>query len=147
MPIAEQDATGVAALADPVRRRLYLFVCAQPGPVSRDQAAEAVGVPVHQAKFHLDKLEAEGLLESEYARLGGRRGPGAGRPAKLYRRCAREISVSLPDREYELAGQLMADAIDGAAATGDSDRHVVSPRHHPWPFDRARGSRHTGRAG
>jgi predicted ArsR family transcriptional regulator len=118
VPIAEEDATGIAALADPVRRRLYLFVCAQSGPVSRDQAAEAVGAPVHQAKFHLDKLEAEGLLESEYARLSGRRGPGAGRSSKLYRRAARQISVSLPDREYELAGQLMADAIDEAAATG-----------------------------
>jgi predicted ArsR family transcriptional regulator len=120
VPIAEQDATGIAALADPVRRRLYVFVCAQPVAVSREQAADAVGVPVHQAKFHLDKLEREGLLESEFARLGGRRGPGAGRPSKLYRRSVREISVSLPDREYELAGQLMADAIDHAAATGDS---------------------------
>jgi predicted ArsR family transcriptional regulator len=120
VPIAEQDATGIAALADPVRRRLYVFVCSQPIPVSREQAADAVGVPVHQAKFHLDKLEGEGLLESEFARLGGRRGPGAGRPSKLYRRSAREISVSLPDREYELAGQLMANAIVVAAATGDS---------------------------
>ena len=118
MPIGEQDVTGIAALADPVRHRLYRFVCAQSAAVSRDQAAEAIGVPVHQAKFHLDKLEAEGLLESEYARLSGRRGPGAGRPSKLYRRTARQISVSLPDREYELAGRLMADAIDEAAATG-----------------------------
>ena len=35
---AEQVA-GVAALADPVRRRLFLYVAAQPGPVTRDQAA------------------------------------------------------------------------------------------------------------
>lgn len=118
--LAEQDATGIAALADPVRRRLYLFVCGQPGPVSREQAADAVSVPVHQAKFHLDKLEAEGLLDSEYARLSGRRGPGAGRPSKVYRRAAREISVSLPDREYELAGRLMADAIAEAADTGEA---------------------------
>jgi predicted ArsR family transcriptional regulator len=120
VPLAERDAAGIATLADPVRRRLYLFVCAQPGAVSREQAAGAVSVPVHQAKFHLDKLEAEGLLESEYARLSGRRGPGAGRPSKLYRRAAREISVSLPDREYELAGQLMADAIAAAADTGEA---------------------------
>ena len=120
MALAEQDATGIAALADPVRRRLYRFVCAQPGPVSREQAADAVSVPVHQAKCHLDKLEAEGLLESEYVRLSGRRGPGAGRPSKVYRRAAREISVSLPDREYELAGSLMADAIAEAADTGEA---------------------------
>ena len=68
----------------------------------------------HQAKFHLDRLEAEGLLETEFARLGGRSGPGAGRTSKLYRRAAREIAVSLPDREYELAG----------AAHGRRDRRV-----------------------
>jgi predicted ArsR family transcriptional regulator len=118
MPVGERDAAGIGALADPIRRGLYLFVCAQPTPVSRDHAADAVGIPRHQAKFHLDKLEAEGLLESEYARLAGRRGPGAGRPSKLYRRAAREIAVSLPHREYELAGRLMADAIAEAAATG-----------------------------
>lgn len=55
-------------------------------PVSRDQAADAVGIPRHQAKFHLDRLTAEGLLDTEYARLTGRSGPGAGRTAKLYRR-------------------------------------------------------------
>ena len=118
MPLGEMDATGIAALADPVRRRLYLFVCAQPTAVSRDQAANAVGIPVHQAKFHLDKLESEGLLETEYARVGGRRGPGAGRPSKLYRRGGREINVSVPDREYELAGRLMANAIAEATRTG-----------------------------
>jgi predicted ArsR family transcriptional regulator len=117
--LTHEDASGIAALADPLRLRLYLFVCAQPGPVSREQAGDALGVPVHQAKFHLDKLEAEGLLDVEYARLGGRGGPGAGRPSKLYRRAAREISVSLPEREYELAGRLMADAIAEAATTGE----------------------------
>jgi len=74
-----------------------------------------VGVPRHAAKFHLDKLVDDGLLETEYRRLSGRRGPGAGRPAKLYRRAAREIAVMLPDRRYQLAGQLMAQAITDAA--------------------------------
>jgi predicted ArsR family transcriptional regulator len=118
MRASERDAAGIGTLADPVRRRLYLFVCAQPAPVSRDQAADAVGVARHQAKFHLDKLEAEGLLETDYARLGGRSGPGAGRTSKLYRRAGREISVSLPDRDYELAGRLMADAIAESGRTG-----------------------------
>jgi predicted ArsR family transcriptional regulator len=77
-----------------------------------------VGIAHHQAKFHLDRLEAEGLLECDYARLTGRSGPGAGRTSKLYRRTRREIAVSLPQREYELAGRLMADAIARSAATG-----------------------------
>lgn len=123
----EQDVAGIGALADPVRRALYEFVCAQDASVSRDQAAEAVRVAHHQAKFHLDKLEAEGLLETEYARVGGRSGPGAGRSSKLYRRSSREIAVSLPVREYELAGRLMADAIAASTGTGTP---VLQALHH-----------------
>ena len=59
----------------------------------------------HVAKFHLDKLVEDGLLDVEYARPAGRGGPGAGRPAKLYRRSARELTVSLPPRAYEFARQ------------------------------------------
>ncbi|MDQ1666455.1 MAG: hypothetical protein QOH75_2486 [Actinomycetota bacterium] len=112
--------SGVGALAEPVRRELYLFVAAQPEPVSRDQAAEGVGVPRHTAKFHLDKLVEEGLLATTFRRLSGREGPGAGRPSKLYERCADEVSVTLPERRYDLAGQLMAAAIDETARDGGS---------------------------
>jgi predicted ArsR family transcriptional regulator len=114
----DRDAAGIGALSDPLRRQLYLFVCAQPGPVSRELAADALGLAPHQAKFHLDRLERDGLLDSTYARVSGRSGPGAGRPAKLYRRTDREIAVSLPDREYQLAGRLMADAIAESAESG-----------------------------
>ena len=107
-------ATTVAALADPLRRALYRFVAEQPGAVSRDQAAEGVEVPRHTAKFHLDRLVDEGLLVAEFRRLTGRTGPGAGRPAKLYRRARKEVSVSLPSRRYDLAGQVLADAVERA---------------------------------
>ena len=103
--------TSIAALAEPVRRALYLYVVGQPEPVSREQAAEAVGVAHHVAKFNLDKLEEEGLLDVEFTRPPGRRGPGAGRPAKRYRRSSHDIEVSLPERRYDLAGQVMATAI------------------------------------
>ncbi len=110
--------SGVAALAEPVRRDLYLYVAAQPEPVSRDQASEGVGVARHTAKFHLDKLVEEGLLDTDFKRLSGRRGPGAGRPAKLYKRSAREVSVTLPERRYDLAGELMARAIEASSHDG-----------------------------
>ena len=112
---AEQVA-GVAALADPIRRDLYRYVSAQPTPVSRDQASEALGIARHTAKFHLDKLAEEGLLDASFKRLSERRGPGAGRPTKLYARSSRQLSLTLPERRYELAGQLLATAIDNAAA-------------------------------
>jgi predicted ArsR family transcriptional regulator len=111
---------GVAVLAEPVRRDLYLFVVDQPDAVSRDQAAAGVDVPRHTAKFHLDKLVEEGLLATEFRRLSGRRGPGAGRPAKLYRRADTEVAVSLPQRHYDLAGGLLAEAIETSVQRGSS---------------------------
>lgn len=113
------DATvvGISALAEPVRRSLYRFVAASADGVSRDQAAAGVGIASHVAKFHLDRMVDDGLLEFEYRRPPGRGGPGAGRPAKRYRRSSRQLSVSLPDRRYEFAGQLLAFAI------ADADRH------------------------
>lgn len=68
----------MAALAEPVRRDLYFHVAAQPGPVSRDQASEGVGVARHTAKFHLDKLVEEGLLDPDFKRMSGRQGPAPG---------------------------------------------------------------------
>lgn len=109
--------TSVAALADPVRRSLYQYVVAQAEPVSREQAARGVGVAHHAAKFHLDKLEEDGLLDVEFHRAPGRRGPGAGRPAKHYKRSARDIEVSLPERHYDLPGELMARAISSTQTT------------------------------
>lgn len=110
--------SGVGALMEPARRALYLYAAAQAGPVSREQAAAACELPLHSAKFHLDRLVEEGLLEVEYRRLSGRSGPGAGRPAKLYRRSQREVSVSLPERRYDLVGDVLASAIDEATRSG-----------------------------
>lgn len=108
------QAAGIGALADPVRRALYEYVAAQPDAVGREAAAAAAQVPVHTAKFHLDRLCDEGLLETEYRRLSGKTGPGAGRPAKLYRRADRQFAVSLPERRYDLAAHILATAVQQA---------------------------------
>src|SRR5688500_11895489 len=100
---------GVGVLAEPARRMLYRYVLGEQLPVSREQAAAAVGIAAHSVKFHLDKLVAAGLLEVEYRRLTGRTGPGAGRPAKLYRRSSREVALSVPPRRYDLVGQVLAE--------------------------------------
>jgi predicted ArsR family transcriptional regulator len=107
--------TGIGALADPIRRDLYLHVSKQAGPVSRDQAADALGIARHVAKFHLDKLADEGLLDTYFKRLSERRGPGAGRPTKLYKRSSRQLSVTLPERRYDLAAELLSTALESAA--------------------------------
>jgi predicted ArsR family transcriptional regulator len=112
------DVASVAALGEPVRRALYRYVVAQDEPVGRERAAAGTGVAHHVAKFNLDRLVADGLLDVEYRRPPGRGGPGAGRPTKLYRRAARDISVSLPERRYDLAGRVMAEAITVAGRDG-----------------------------
>jgi predicted ArsR family transcriptional regulator len=110
----ETQAAGIGALAEPVRRALYEYVVTQPQPVGREEAASAVGVPGHKANFHLDRLVDEGLLEVEFRRLTGRTGPGAGRPAKLYRRSDRQWAVSLPQRRYDLVGHILAAGVERA---------------------------------
>jgi predicted ArsR family transcriptional regulator len=104
--------SAIGALADPVRRRLYRYVVSSDVGVGREEAAREVGVAPHTARFHLDKLVEEGLLDVEQRRLSGRTGPGAGRPAKVYRRSGGEVAVSLPEREYDLVGQVLAAAVE-----------------------------------
>ncbi|MGY1823466.1 helix-turn-helix transcriptional regulator [Geodermatophilus sp. SYSU D00079] len=118
----------VAALAEPTRRRLYDHVVRQPGPVSRDDAAGALGVPRPTTAFHLDRLVADGLLEVSFERRTGRSGPGAGRPAKLYRRAGCAVEVSFPERRYDLAGELLAGALEEADASGEPPRQVLGRR-------------------
>lgn len=108
----------VWALAEPMRRALYRYVASAPGDVSRDDAADALSIPRHVAKFHLDRLETAGLVDVDYRRPGGRGGPGAGRPTKWYRRKDADLSVSVPERHYDLIGEVMATAVDAAVASG-----------------------------
>ncbi|MFD6361694.1 helix-turn-helix transcriptional regulator [Streptomyces roseolus] len=107
-----EDIEAIAALQDPVRRRLYEYVVAQGRDVGRNEAAEAAGVARTLAAHHLDRLAEAGLLESGSRRLTGRSGPGAGRPAKVYRRAPGERSVSLPARDYRTAAELLAEAAE-----------------------------------
>ena len=135
-----EAASSLAALADPTRRRLYRFVADAPGPVSREEAAEGVGVAGHTAKFHLDRLVEEGLLDVEFRRLTGRTGPGAGRPAKLYRRSEREMTLSLPPRHYDLLSKILARSVEEAVRDGAAVGEVLT-REASETGQRARGGR------
>jgi predicted ArsR family transcriptional regulator len=130
----------VAVLDEPTRRRLYEYVVRARGPVGRDEACEAVGISRATAAFHLDRLADEGLLDVLHQRLSGRTGPGAGRPAKLYLRPEREVEVSLPQRSYELAGQLLAGAVEDADAAGGPIRDALASRAHDTGREMGRGT-------
>jgi predicted ArsR family transcriptional regulator len=120
----------VAPLAEPVRRALYLHVVDASDAVGRDAAAAAVGIGRALAAFHLDKLVEAGLLKTEYRRLSGRTGPGAGRPAKLYRRADAQVDVTLPERRDEVLAGLFATALEAA-----------EPPDHARPGERRRTAR------
>lgn len=108
----------ISALDDPARRAVYDLVCRRDEPIGRDEAAAALGVSRRSVAFHLDRLAELGLLAVQFRRLTGRTGPGAGRPAKLYTATVGEVGVSVPERHYDLAAEVMAAAIERAAAQG-----------------------------
>lgn len=117
---AESDPiSAIGSLAEPSRRRLYDHIVSDGGWVSRDSAADATGIQRGTAAHHLDRLADDGLLEVDYRRLTGRTGPGAGRPAKLYRRAGSDLQVALPPRAYDSAGRMLADAVDDAISGGE----------------------------
>jgi predicted ArsR family transcriptional regulator len=137
----DQQLTGLAGLGDPLRRALYRHVAERGVPVSREEAAAAVGISRPLAAYHLDKLLHDGLLEPRYQRRSGRRGPGAGRPAKHYVRATGPIELSLPARDYATLAELLAAAVEAdpsgtakaalhrAAATLGADLGTEVPRH------------------
>jgi len=122
------DVAAVASLDEPTRRRIYEHLSPQGAPVSRDEVAQALGLSRRTAAFHLDRLAGQGLLVVTFERLTGRSGPGAGRPAKLYARSGREVSVSLPPRRYDLAGSLLAGALAESQSGGEPPRDVLDRR-------------------
>ena len=112
----DRQLTSLAGLGDPLRRALYRHVAERGTPVSREDAAAAAGISRPLAAYHLDKLIDDGLLEARYQRRGGRRGPGAGRPAKHYVRAGHQIEVSLPARDYGALAELLAGAVEADAS-------------------------------
>jgi len=110
----------LASLADDKRLRIFELVAAAPHALGRDEVAGAAGVPRSTASFHLDRLVQDGLLSVEFHKPPERSGPGSGRPAKMYRPAAHEVTASVPERNYDLAGEVLAAAIERAQTTGET---------------------------
>lgn len=114
-PTTSEQLDRVAALSEPVRRRLYELVARSGTSVDRDAAAQRAGIGRPLAAFHLDRLVRAGLLEVEFRRRSGRSGPGAGRPAKFYRRPTdQQVSIDLPPRSYDIAAEILATGVERA---------------------------------
>ena len=115
------------SLAEPVRRSLYQALIRSPVPLTRDQLVKMLNLAPSTASFHLEKLVKDGFLKTESKKLGSRTGPGSGRPSKLYSPAMDEVQLSVPAREYELAGRLLASAIETSVETGEPvEKSVIS---------------------
>jgi len=107
-------------LADERRRSIYLHVTQSHRAVTVNEVAERFEIHRNAAKHHLDRLLEAGLLRAEFRRINGRRGPGAGRPSKLYSAGDVEVSFSVPERHYDLLAHLVLQAL----TQGDDLEHV-----------------------
>jgi predicted ArsR family transcriptional regulator len=139
------NVAAVAALDDHVRRGLYEAVQRARRPVTRDEAAAAVGISRKLAAFHLDKLVSVGLLTSGAATRTARR---VGRAPKVYEPVQETIDVSIPPRAYaDLASilvQAVADQAQGETAS-EAGCRVAALRGRAAGADAVRGVR--GRLG
>jgi predicted ArsR family transcriptional regulator len=104
---------------------LYFFVVGKGTWVSRKEAAEALELRPGLVAHHLDRLVDDGLLEIQYRRLTGRTGPGAGRPAKLYRRTDTTLELTIPPRNPRLVNQLLIEAVGRAGRRADPVRAAL----------------------
>jgi predicted ArsR family transcriptional regulator len=102
----------VATLSDPSRRILYDYVRRQDHSVGREEAAAATAMSRGLAAFHLDKLVEAGLLTARYEPPGGQP-RGRGRAPKVYRPAGDGLSLSIPERRYELIADILAEAVAG----------------------------------
>ncbi len=142
--------SAVAALGDEVRYALYCFVRCQNRPVTREAAARAVRISVKLAAFHLDKLVNRGLLRAgQEVPQGMRR--RVGRAPKRYSVSDLEVSLSLPERRYELVGEILVDSLARAGAEqGTAPAEVARrvARERGWRLGAdARDRLHLGRPG
>ncbi len=113
----------VAALADDLRHGLYDYIRGSRAPVTREQAAAAVGISRKLAAFHLDKLVNAGLLRTRYGPAGALR--KVGRSPKLYEPAEVDIRVSIPERQHDLLAGILLDAVLAERADESAGRTAL----------------------
>jgi predicted ArsR family transcriptional regulator len=115
-----------AALVEDQRRRLYGFARAARRPVSREEAATAVGISRKLAAFHLDKLVEAGLLRYRFLAHGASR---VGRRPKVYEPTGADFQISIPARRHELLADIFVQAVLAEPEHGSARAAAVQAAH------------------
>jgi predicted ArsR family transcriptional regulator len=130
VPADNEAWTGVTALVDASRRALYDYVHRAGHPVTREEAGDATGMSRGLAAFHLDKLVDAGLLRATYQAPPGEP-RGRGRTPKVYEPAGDGVTVTIPERRYQLIAEILAAAVDDDPAHADdaATRHARGRGH------------------
>jgi len=88
---------------------MHEYIRAARRPVTRDEAAAAVGISRKLAAFHLDKLVDAGALRAHYRPAETVR--RVGRSPKVYEPSGADIRVSIPQRSHDMLAGILLDAV------------------------------------
>lgn len=108
-------------LASSMRRRILRLIAGSEQPVDAARVAEECGIHVTTARFHLDQLEAVGLLRRETLH-----GSGRGRPRVVFR------LVPQPTVEEEPTRELVAVLADALSRDPDGGRGRAEQAGERW---------------
>ena len=100
---------------------MYEYIRAARRPVTRDEAAAAVGISRKLAAFHLDKLVDAGALRARSQPADGIR--RVGRAPKVYEPSGTDIRVSIPPRSHDILASILLDAVAGEEPGEDAGEH------------------------
>lgn len=128
-PDSRASIRAVAALDDDLRRGMLTYIRDAGRPVTREDAAAAVGISRKLAAFHLDKLVDVGLLRAAYDEPAG--SGRVGRTPKTYRPTDLDVRVSIPARRHEDLSDILVDALAAEPAGGTAMQSAmqVARRH------------------
>jgi predicted ArsR family transcriptional regulator len=102
---------------------MYDFIRKARRPVTREEAAVAVGISRKLAAFHLDKLVETGLLRVGCPATGGVR--KVGRAPKVYEPGGTDIRVTIPPRRHDVLAGILLDAVV-TEADGENARQAAT---------------------
>jgi predicted ArsR family transcriptional regulator len=106
-------------LGEPGLREVLALVRRRREPPTAADVAAELALSRSVARWRLERLTQAGLLKPEFVNRSGRRGPGAGRPAKTYAPVPETEALEFPRRRYE---QLVSFLIDALPARGRARR-------------------------
>ncbi|HKS48214.1 MAG TPA: transcriptional regulator [Amycolatopsis sp.] len=124
---------------------MYAFARGAGRPVTRDEAAAAVGISRKLAAFHLDKLVDAGLLRCRTAPTGGTH--KVGRRPKVYEPSGADIHISIPVRRLDALADILLHAVLATGEPGHEAAIRVATERGAVLGEAARAATRAGRLG